>query len=145
MPQLFQRPWYLMGYLGVQLGLLIYNPHELGYNHYNYCYISNIIHLSMELQPQYYPLTLRLNHNMFQKHSSPGMLYALLWIKMYQKKCSRTHPPVIAQNYSAPLQIQKLYSQYWMMGTFTESPCKYQQISWLPVHFPFKPIQRSSD
>ena len=35
---------------------------------------------------------------------------------------SRTHPPVIAQNYSAPLQIQNLYSRYWMMGTLTGRP-----------------------
>ena len=38
MPQLLQRPCYMMGYLGVQLGLLVYIPSKLGYNHYrNYC------------------------------------------------------------------------------------------------------------
>ena len=140
MPQLFQRPCYMMGYLGVQLGLLVYIPSKLGYNHYrNYCIpiINPIIST--------YQWNCTPKHPDFETSSlhfkNTRLACCLLDQEDVPKKCSRTHPPVIAQNYGAPLQIQNLYSQYWWehLQEAPRSTNKYHSFlywaSWAMHHF----------
>ena len=107
-----------MGYLGVQLGLLVYIPSKLGYNHYrNYC-IPIINPIISTYQWNCTPKQPDFETSSFQKHS-PGMLPdqedvpkkcspILLWlhrIMVLHSKFNTFIPSIDGNIYRKPLEV----------------------------------------